>query len=401
MKVFGLKMETERVNCPICKGKFFNLIHSQRCNHLLGSSVYIEVSQCKDCEFVFNSIRPKWRAMLELYSSSTNASGQVFREISPSSYYPKLHRKRVNFFSSVCNIPAHVNILDVGCGNGDFLHALRGTLTSANLMGIDPSKRAVLNCTNRGLKVSEGFLKESNHFDLNFDVISMISVLEHVYEPLDLLKRCYNNLNENGLIFIEVPNALKPEISLSGFFNLEHVLHFTPNSLKQILLSEGFPYFCLDTSEDHIIRLVAGKSKKIIKTVDHDLSSFAENNVRKILENYCLKQSEFTTDLKVKLKKLIDNWKRQKKTIAIYGTGVHTVMLNSLIDLKQFTDYFIDGDVSKQGLKFLDKEILPPEAIIELNIEAVLISSQRFAQEMKQRLRKVAGKKLEVATCYE
>ena len=76
-------------------------------------------------------------------------------------------------------------------------------------------------------------------------------------------------------------------------------------------------------------------------------------------------------------------------------------MLNSLIDLKQFTDYFIDGDVSKQGLKFLDKEILPPEAIIELNIEAVLISSQRFAQEMKQRLRKVAGKKLEVATCYE
>lgn len=339
--------------------------------------------------------------MLELYSSSLNASGQVFRDIEPNSYYPNLHRKRAHFFKSVSNIPEQSSILDVGCGNGDFLYALQETFNFATLMGIDPSKRAVLNCTDRGLNVTNGFLHETNYSDFKFDAISLISVLEHVYEPLKMLKSCYSNLNDNGLLFIEVPNTLKPEISLSGFFNLEHVLHFTPTSLKQMLVSEGFPYLCVDTSSNNVIRLVAGKSNNISKSSDNDSYYLATNDVRQVLEKYCLQQSEFTRKLEAKLHNLIDKWRTQNKKIAIYGTGVHTVMLNSLIDLTKITDYFIDGDVNKHGLKFLDKEILPPEAIIDLNIEAVLISSHRFVSEMEKRLRKIKGPELEVATCYE
>ena len=82
-----------------------------------------------------------------------------------------------------------------------------------------------------------------------FDVIILDNVLEHVIDPLDLLLKTYEMLNDNGVLIIEVPN------DFSKFQNLlyekkiikekhwvavpDHLNYFSKESLIKVCESVG------------------------------------------------------------------------------------------------------------------------------------------------------------------
>ena len=61
----------------------------------------------------------------------------------------------------------------------------------------------------------------------------------------------------------------------------------------------------------------------------------------------------------------------------------------------------IDGDPMKQGTTFLDFPVFAPEQIVELGIDAILVSSHRFQDEIVSKIRQVAGENIEIALCYD
>ena len=79
-------------------------------------------------------------------------------------------------------------LLDVGCGEGDFLHEMQSLGWSVE--GIDPSAEAVATARSRGVSASQATLSEVALAPHAFDAITFRLVLEHVREPRQALAEC-------------------------------------------------------------------------------------------------------------------------------------------------------------------------------------------------------------------
>jgi len=95
-------------------------------------------------------------------------------------------------------------LLDVGCGNGEFIarmHSLGWTVA-----GVEPDSQAVAHVRSRGLEVFSGMISDVPSSE-RYDVITLSHVIEHVIDPLELLRECRNRLRPGtGRLMITSPN---------------------------------------------------------------------------------------------------------------------------------------------------------------------------------------------------
>jgi SAM-dependent methyltransferase len=109
-------------------------------------------------------------------------------------------RKAVPDFS-----PAGLRHLDVGCDTGLFLEAfarLYGTVP----VGIDIAARAVAQARARGIEAYHTDLTRAPAELNNFAVITLVDVIEHVADPIQLLREVRARLREGGVCYLETPN---------------------------------------------------------------------------------------------------------------------------------------------------------------------------------------------------
>lgn len=134
-------------------------------------------------------------------------------------------------------------LLDIGCGNGSFL--INAREAGWQVTGVEPDPKAADAARQRGVNVTVGTIDllagESNCFD----AITLSHVIEHVYEPKQLLQDIYRLLKSGGVFYIETPNIASHWAKLfgknwRGIETPRHLVLFTPNSLKNLLLSSGF-----------------------------------------------------------------------------------------------------------------------------------------------------------------
>ncbi len=97
-------------------------------------------------------------------------------------------------------------ILDIGCGMGNLLR--KAVKNGFDAYGIDFSKANIVQVnTIPGVKAYHADIHQAtNLFPAgSFDIVTAFHVLEHVVEPVTLLKQCNILLKENGELAIEVP----------------------------------------------------------------------------------------------------------------------------------------------------------------------------------------------------
>lgn len=124
-------------------------------------------------------------------------------------------------------------VLDVACGQGDFLHASNKEGFKAE--GVDIESVWVDYCNKRGLKAKKGDVYKLPYKNATFDSLFSQSLLEHLYYPTKALKEMKRVLKRGGTIVISTPTP-----SSSFWDDPTHVRPYTPISLKQILATEGF-----------------------------------------------------------------------------------------------------------------------------------------------------------------
>jgi 2-polyprenyl-3-methyl-5-hydroxy-6-metoxy-1,4-benzoquinol methylase len=81
-----------------------------------------------------------------------------------------------------------------------------------------------------------------------FDVVTAHFVLEHVTEPLTILRKLKGVLKRGGRLFMSVPNVLA---NTGDLLVADHINHFTPNSLRVVLAKTGFE---IEVFEDDAFR---------------------------------------------------------------------------------------------------------------------------------------------------
>ena len=96
-------------------------------------------------------------------------------------------------------------ILDVGCGNGAFLHKMQQAGMDAH--GVEFSPEGCKEAQRLGLTVKCGTLEAQHYPSAYFDVVTLNHVFEHVPDPLRTLRELKRILKHDGRIIIAVPNS--------------------------------------------------------------------------------------------------------------------------------------------------------------------------------------------------
>ena len=135
------------------------------------------------------------------------------------------------------------SLLDVGCGDGAFLALAR--TCGWDVVGIDPDPKAAANAAKQGLSVYVGGVEYFHGKSEIFDVITLNHVIEHVHDPIGVLKTCFELLKPGGQIWLETPNVkclghTRFQKNWRGLEVPRHLVIFNRHSLKQALYYAGF-----------------------------------------------------------------------------------------------------------------------------------------------------------------
>lgn len=134
-------------------------------------------------------------------------------------------------------------LLDVGFGNGGFLKI--ASEMGWNAEGIDFDPKAVEVARARGLNVSCASAAELSIRNEHFDVITLSHVIEHVHDPIALLRDLYRLLKPGGFLWLDTPNlcsygAKRFGRDWRGWEPPRHLVLFNSASLRKSLTHAGF-----------------------------------------------------------------------------------------------------------------------------------------------------------------
>jgi 2-polyprenyl-3-methyl-5-hydroxy-6-metoxy-1,4-benzoquinol methylase len=123
--------------------------------------------------------------------------------------------------------------LDLGCGTGTLVAAVRAA--GADGVGFDDSAWAMASCRRKGVPTLEE--RELITLRGTFDVVSAVEVIEHVADPVGLVRAMTAYVRPGGVVYVHTENwnvvrhlPGRPYIMPEG-----HIQYFTPQAMRRIL----------------------------------------------------------------------------------------------------------------------------------------------------------------------
>lgn len=155
---------------------------------------------------------------------------------------PPLRAPNDQHFRWLPNASASRNVLDVGCGSGEWLEVARSA--GWTVFGVEPDPASRKLAEAKGIKVWQALDAASRDLP-PLDYIVLSHVIEHVHDPLALLRSCYDLLRPGAGIYIDTPNidAIGHQIWGRNWRGLEtprHLVLFGRSSLSHALNHAGF-----------------------------------------------------------------------------------------------------------------------------------------------------------------
>lgn len=237
-------VDWEEIDCPLCGSDQYSP-YIEASDAAQEEGLRFLVVQCQRCLLRFTNPRPSPLCIGQFYADN---------------YEPHMRReKRLwgngsrwrRFFSAQPerklrnDLRPHGEgrLLDFGCGGGSFLMRMRAR--GWNVTGLDFSLSAMESLRIDGIPALHGSLPHAEILPQSFDMITMWHSLEHVHQPLEVLRAAHAALAPAGKILVAVPNIESLPFRWFGpdWFGLDlprHLTHFTPATLKAMLEYAGF-----------------------------------------------------------------------------------------------------------------------------------------------------------------
>jgi 2-polyprenyl-3-methyl-5-hydroxy-6-metoxy-1,4-benzoquinol methylase len=222
-------------SCPICesqdKKSFLSTVT------LVFNTEY-DLLQCTNCKAIYFHPLPTIEQLSTFYSASYYNFNRWHEEAKGAVYAKRLKRlKRTGRF------------LDVGCATGFFINGIRQN-SEWEVYGVDFGSAAVTFAREElGLSVNEGDLQDAEYPGQFFDYVHINNVLEHVLDPVALMKECRRIIKPDGQLFLSVPNGQNDSRTPIDFYELAnlparsvngHVFFFPRETLLMMFDRIGF-----------------------------------------------------------------------------------------------------------------------------------------------------------------
>lgn len=311
------------------------------------------LSVCQSCGCVQKLIDQKWQADAEkiykdysIYYQGGGIEQAVFDR--DSGLASSRSMRLLKCLKSNVKMSESGRLLDIGCGNGGLLRAFVQLFPKWSIAGTEYDSRhreAIENIT----ADSTFYTCPAENIHENFDLITMLHILEHCLDPVDFLKRLKDRLKDDGLLVVDVPDYRQNPFDL---FVADHCTHFTLSTLEDVLKKSGFSI--VKSASDWIpkeISIVAskyiGRTNKVETHRDSGRYSPFETVGR------CLKWIEALRQAAGEASVL--------GRFGIFGTSIAATWLFS--EIGEVAGFFVDEDPSRVGKIYMGRPVYHPSDI--------------------------------------
>lgn len=177
----------------------------------------LDILECVNCSLVFLSSIDHIKD--DFYTSSQMSSEMNLQEWHNETYIDDLRR-----FNFVKKSIVNKNIVDFGSGAGGFLTRAKKIAKSVTGIEIDP--KIVDYYKEKDITLLQNI---SDLEDNKYDLITAFHVLEHLEDPLEILKQLIPKLKKGANLIIEVPNSDDILLTLYKNKSYENFIYWSPH----------------------------------------------------------------------------------------------------------------------------------------------------------------------------
>jgi SAM-dependent methyltransferase len=204
----------------------------------------LQVVRCAACGLVYVNPRRDAEHIYQHYNSGQSSRIQYYLDV-------EVADRRT--FSAILDLaerlaPQRGDLLDIGPNIGTCLALARERGWEA--FGVEINADAARYCREqRGLNVAAGALDEHTYAEDSFDIVLMGDVIEHLRDPLALMRVVYTILKPGGAVIISTPDIAGWAGRLLQIKPEEHLYYFSPATITALLGKAGLDVVgvkCLD-----------------------------------------------------------------------------------------------------------------------------------------------------------
>ena len=261
--------------CPICKNKikqktklkFVSLYFCNKCKHRFTGKKSIIIPEKYKKEY-FSKTHSNW---------FENPDYVLFNSL-------------VNFLRR--NFSKNFTVLDVGCGNGNFLKYLSKEFDNISLTGIDHLK----NKKNKKINFLQGDIEKNKNLK-KYDLVLSNMVIEHIEDVGKFVllqkKLCKKDgyiinitINESSFLYkvSRFLNFLKISKPMEMLYDKHHLNHFSVYSLKSLYKKKNMKNSIVELSQFNLHALTLPSKNFLIKNL-LKLSILTIYQIEKFLKN--------------------------------------------------------------------------------------------------------------------
>jgi SAM-dependent methyltransferase len=358
------------VKCNICSHQLVTPIFSSKENISITSLCEFypqktEVFFCKNCGHLQTTPLidiEKYYDLSYKILIDTEEEDQLYQAIDGQKKY-RIDHQLETLLNKVI-VPQQAQILDYGCAKSATFKKLVQIRTDLTPHLFDVSEMYI--------PFWEKFVQPDNwatyivkpEWEEYFDLVTSFFALEHVAKPEEMLIAIDRLLKPGGIFYGIVPNTYT---NIADFVVIDHVNHFSKNSLEFLLKNTGFESIDIDTASHNGAFVITAKKK--LTNSSSRLENRSSQDTIVNLEQQATSIAEYWYNIISKIRSF-ESEHHNSKFVAIYGSGFYGTFIATCLENLDRVKCFVDLSPYRQGKYLLEKPIIPPQ---ELNKSTELV----------------------------
>lgn len=329
-------------------------------------SITLKLMQCSGC------------GLVQLDTTEADYYRDVIRSGGYSTTMHNLRHEQYERFLAQCPLEGK-KIVEVGCGQGEFLRIWREDGFPAEVYGIEHDESLVRIAKADGLNVTRNFAEDEGTVIEGgpFDGFCSFNFLEHQPYPGKMLRCIFNNLKEEAYGLITVP-AWEYIVEQDSYYELirDHIAYYSQDSFRLLLENNGFHILSMREVNRDTWEAIVAKKKPA------QITSMVKNR----------------DTLKEEIGALIRSLRDRGGKLAVWGASHQGLTILSSMKLEKDVAYVVDSAPFKQGKYTIGSHIpiVPAEQLEKDPVDAVIIIAPGYTDEIASIIRNKHGDRITI-----